>query len=72
MINRRKAFVANIDNSDNDEDFDKITSYCEKGKDFGFNHLLNPCIYSDEKFSYDADNGYNIQNADNSKSTIKI
>lgn len=53
--NRRAAFVA-ITYSDDDEDIDKITAYCERCKSFGFNYLLGPRIYpNDEPIPYDAD-----------------
>lgn len=55
-MTRRAAFVA-ITDEDNDENIDKITSYCERCKDFGFYHLLGPRIYpnKDEPIPYDSD-----------------
>lgn len=56
-MNRRKAFVSILDDDVDidDEDIDKITSYCERCKSFGFNHLLGPRIYpKDEPIPYDS------------------
>ena len=55
-MTRRAAFVSIVDDAD-DEDIDKITSYCERCKSFGFNHLLGPRVYpKDEPIPYDSDN----------------
>jgi hypothetical protein len=54
-MTRRAAFVAIVDDADDDEDIDKITSYCERCNDFGFLHKLGPRVYSEGPIPYDAD-----------------
>jgi hypothetical protein len=53
-MTRRAAFIAITDDSD-DEDIDKITSYCERCKDFGFLHKLGPRKYPNGPIPYDTD-----------------
>jgi hypothetical protein len=54
MTNRRAAFVAITDDAD-DDDIDKITTYCESCASFGFNYKLGPRKYPNEPIPYDSD-----------------
>jgi hypothetical protein len=52
---RRAAFISIVDDStDDDENIDKITSYCQYCESLGFYHKLGPRIYpNDQPIPYD-------------------
>jgi hypothetical protein len=54
-MTRRKAFVAIVGDDVDDEDIDKITSYCERCKEFNFLFKLGPRVYPEGPKPYDAD-----------------
>jgi hypothetical protein len=51
-MTRRAAFVAITDDANDDPE--KITTYCERCRDFGFLHKLGPRKYPNEPIPYDA------------------
>ena len=55
MTNRRAAFVSIVGDDADDEDIDKITSYCQYCESLGFYHKLGPRIYPEGPKPYDAD-----------------
>jgi hypothetical protein len=55
MVKRRAAFVAISGSDTDDEDIDKITSYCERCKEFNFLYKLGPRVYPEGPKPYDAD-----------------
>jgi ribosomal protein S26 len=49
---RRSAFTSIVDDSDDNEDIDKITAYCESCASFDFYYKLGPRIYKGPKPYY--------------------
>ena len=56
MTSRRKAFISIVGDDNDDEDIDKITSYCQYCESLGFYYKLGPRIYpKDQPIPYDSD-----------------